>query len=125
MDVAGGAGCSATKKPTQKQEATQQWNRARANVMYGLAKDQYATGNFEAARKTTDDALRLDPENEPLRVVSAKLAIEAGNLDQADKDLARARKINPKNAEADYLAGVVNQRWQKPDVALEFYSTAA
>jgi Flp pilus assembly protein TadD len=118
-------GCSATKKPTQKQQATQDWNRARANVMYGLAKDQYATGNLESARKTADDALRLDPENGPLRVLSAKLAIEAGNLDLADKELAKARQINPQNAEADYLTGVVNQRWQKPEAALEFYSAAA
>jgi tetratricopeptide (TPR) repeat protein len=120
-----GGGCSATKKPTQKEAATQEWNRARANVMYGLAKDQYATGNLDAARKTTDDAQRLDQENGPLRVLSAKLAIEEGNLDLADKELAKARKINPKNAEADYLSGVVNQRWQKPEVALEFYSAAA
>jgi tetratricopeptide (TPR) repeat protein len=119
-------GCSETKKqPTQKQQATQEWNRARANVMYGLAKDQYATGNLDPARKTADDALRLDPDNGPLRVLSAKLAIEAGNLDLADKELAKARKINPKNAEADYLTGVVNQRWQKPEAALDFYSAAA
>src|SRR5918993_44627 len=123
--VLGAAGCSGTKQPTQKQKATQDWNRARANVMYGLAKDQYATGNLDAARKTTDDAQRLDQENGPLRVLSAKLAIEEGNLDLADKELAKARKLNPKNAEADYLSGVVNQRWQKPEVALEFYSAAA
>ena len=118
-------GCSGTKQPTQKEKAHQDWNRARANVMYGLAKDQYATGNFAPARKTTDDALRLDPENAPLLVMSAKLAIEEGNLDRADKDLAKARKNAPKNAEADYLSGIVNQRWQKPEVALEFYSAAA
>jgi Flp pilus assembly protein TadD len=112
-------------QPTQKQKATQDWNRARAHVMYGLAKDQYATGNLDASRKTTDDAQRLDPENAPLRILSAKLAIEEGNLDLADKELAKARKIAPKNAEADYLTGVVNQRWQKPEAALEFYSAAA
>ena len=121
----GVAGCSGTKKPTQKQAATEHWNRARANVMYGLAKDQYATGNFDPARKTTDDALRLHPDNGPLRVLSAKLAIEQGNLDLADKELAKARKLDPRNAEADYLSGVVNQRWQKPEVALEFYSAAS
>src|SRR5215211_4841107 len=124
LGVVGGCS-SATKKPTQKQQATQDWNRARAHVKFGLAKDQYATGNLEASRKTTDDAQRLDPENGPLRVLSARLAIEAGNLDLADKELAKARKINPKNAEADYLTGVVNQRWQKPEAALEFYSAAA
>jgi tetratricopeptide (TPR) repeat protein len=118
-------GCSATKQPTQKEKAHQDWNRARANVMYGLAKDQYATGNFAPARKTVDDAQRLDSENPPLRVLSAKLAIEEGNLDLADKELAKARQLNPKNAEADYLSGVVSQRWQKPEAALEYYSAAA
>ena len=118
-------GCSSTKKPTSKQAAHQHWDRARATVMYGLARDQYATGNFDPARKTADDALRIDPENGPLRVLSAKLAIEQGNLDRADKDLAVARKVNPKDAEADYLSGVVNQRWQKPEVALDFYSAAS
>src|SRR5215510_9744541 len=96
LGVIGGC-ASEMHKPTQKQQATQEWNRARANVMLGLAKDQYATGNLDASRKTVDDALGLDPENAPLRVLSAKLAIEAGNLDLADKDLARARKANPKN----------------------------
>src|SRR4051794_1357574 len=99
-------GCSSTHEKSGKQKMTEQWNHARANVMYGLAKDQYATGNFEPARNTVDDALRMDPENEPLHVLSAKLAIEAGSLDQASKDLEKARKANPKDAEADYLSGV-------------------
>src|SRR5947208_13806856 len=96
------AGCEADgKKPkTQKEAATAQWNRARANVMIGLARDQYATGNFDASRKTVDEAQRLDPENAPLRILSAKLAVESGQLELADKELAKARQINPKAAEA-------------------------
>ena len=34
-------------------------------------------------------------------------------------------KINPKDPEADYLSGVVNQRWQKTEVALAFYTAAS
>ena len=123
--MAASSGCSSTDKKSQKTQANQNWNRSRAAVMYGLARDQYATGNFDPARKTCDDALRIDPDNGMLRVLSAKLAIEAGNLDLADKELARARKVNPRDAEADYLTGVVNQRWQKPDIALEFYTAAS
>src|SRR4051812_20172700 len=104
-------GCAPHKSP--KEEMTAQWNRTRANVMAGLAKDQYATGNFDPARKTVTDALRLDPENGPLHVLSAKLAIEGGQLEIASRELEHARKINPKDAEADYLSGVVAQRWQK------------
>jgi tetratricopeptide (TPR) repeat protein len=119
-------GCASGKKtPTQKEQATKQWNQARARVMFGLAKDQYSTGNFEPARKTCNEALRLDSESEPLRILSAKLAVEAGNLDLADKELAEARKLNPKDAEADYLSGVVQQRWQAPEKALAFYTSAS
>jgi superkiller protein 3 len=119
-------GCEADgkKKPTQKEAATAQWNRARANVLVGLAKDQYASGNFDSSRKTVDEALRMDPDNQPMRVLSARLAIEAGQLELADKELEKARKLNPKDPEADYLSGVVNQRWQKPELALGFYSAA-
>jgi tetratricopeptide (TPR) repeat protein len=118
-------GCASDKKKAQPTKtANAQWNRARANVMLGLAKDQYATGNFDPSRKTVDEALQLDPDNGPLRLLSARLAIEGGQLDRADKDLERARAANPKDAEADYLSGVVYQRWQKPDVALKYYSNA-
>jgi protein O-GlcNAc transferase len=119
-------GCESNKKTlTQKEGATQQWSRARASVMFGLAKDQYSTGNFDASRKTVDEAKRLDPDNGPLRVLSAKLAIESGELDLANRELEKARAINPKDAEADYLSGVVYQRWQKPDIAYNYYSSAS
>src|SRR6185437_6553347 len=120
------AGCASSKpEKTQKQEVTEAWNRTRANVMYGLAKDQYSAGNFDASRKTTGDALKLDPENEPLHVLSARLAIEGGQLDIASKDLEVARRVNPKDAEADYLSGIVYQRWQKINQAYESYAAAA
>src|SRR5262249_19940968 len=35
------------------------------------------------------------------------------------------RKANPKDAEADYLSGVVQQRWQKPEAALDYYTSAS
>jgi tetratricopeptide (TPR) repeat protein len=116
-------GCSPMKNK-QKEEATKEWNQARANVLYSLARDQYATGNFEKSRQTTDEALGMDPENAGLRILSAKLAIEQGRLEQAEGELKLARAAAPKNAEADYLAGVIYQRWQKPETAHGFYKTA-
>jgi tetratricopeptide (TPR) repeat protein len=117
-------GCNSAPKKTQKQEVTEQWNRTRAKVMYGLARDQYSTGNFDTSRQTTAEALRLDPENETLHLLSARLAIEGGQLEVASRELEQARKLNPKDAEADYLSGVVAQRWQKTPEALEFYAAA-
>ena len=118
-------GCGPNKKPTQKEAAARQWSEARASVLYGLAKDQYKNAQFDLCRATLNDALKLAPENVPLRILSARLAIEQGQLEIADHELSAARKIDPKNAEADYLSGVIYQRWQKPETAYEYYHSAA
>lgn len=109
---------------TQKEQATAEWNTARASVMGSLARDQYKTGNFDKARVSINEALKLNPKSGELRLLSARLAIEEGNLELADREVKQAQKDDPKNAEADYLAGVIFQRWQKHNDALSAYSSA-
>jgi tetratricopeptide (TPR) repeat protein len=113
------------KQPSQKEAARIHWNQTRASVLLTLAQDQYVTGNFDKSRQTTDEALAMDPQNAGLRILSAKLAIEKGRLEYAEGELKIARTSAPKNAEADYLAGVIYQRWQKLEVALNCYKAAS
>src|SRR3954471_7242142 len=90
------AGCqSGPAKPTPKEEATRKWNAARATVLAGLARDQFQAGNFDKARQTVDDALRMVPDNAPLHVLSAQLLIEKGQLEAAERELAAARQYAP------------------------------
>lgn len=117
-------GCSSMKNE-QKIAAKKEWNSARANVLFSLAKDQYATGNFDKSRQTVDEALGMDPQNVNLRILSAKLNIEQGRLEAADADLKLARATNPRNSETDYLSGVIYQRWQKPETAYDYYKAAS
>jgi tetratricopeptide (TPR) repeat protein len=125
--IAAGCGSSGqkTNSQTQKEVAQKQWAGARANVLGNLAKEQYEGGNFDKARETIDQALKIDPDNAALLVLSARISIEQGVLERADKDLTLARRLDPKNAEADYLTGVVCQRWQKTQDAFDFYRSAA
>jgi superkiller protein 3 len=120
------AGCNSNQSNSlaQKEYAKKQWNGARAGVLAGLAKDQYENGTFDKARVSIDDAIKLYPENPQFHILSARIAIEEGRLEAADKSLAQARQLDPRNAEADYLSGVVCQRWQKLDQAAEFYRAA-
>jgi superkiller protein 3 len=122
--IAGGILGCATRK-TASEEATKQWNGTRASVLYALANDQYKNGNFDKSRQTVSEALRIDPSNARLHVLAGKLAIEQGQLELAETELKLARELDPKDAEADYLAGVVCQRWQKPEAAFECYDRAA
>ena len=122
------AGCSSSsgpKKPTEKELATERWKTARAAVMVNLAKDQYRNGQFEKARKSADEALRLSPKNAQAHLVSARLLIEKGQLEAAEQALATARRLTPNDGEPYYLSGVVMQRWQKYEQAYEQYKVAS
>jgi tetratricopeptide (TPR) repeat protein len=119
------AGCADdSKQQTPKQEALQNWNAARASVMLGLAKDQYTAGDFDKARDTINQAIQMDALSTSIRLLSARIAIEQGQLELADQELNAARGINPDLPEADYLSGVIYQRWQQPEKALIFYQHA-
>jgi superkiller protein 3 len=121
----GGCNSSKSNQAAHKEHAQKRWASARASVLGSLAKDQLEAGNFDKSRKTLEEAQRLDPENVQLRLLYAKLAIEQGKLDEADRELTVARTLDPKNAEADYLSGIVYQRWQKPQTAYDYYTSAA
>jgi Flp pilus assembly protein TadD len=120
------SGCASKKnQPTQKEIATKQWNAARADVLHSLARDQYRTGNFDKCRKTLDEALKLNPESGKLHALSAKLLIEQGQLESAERQLALARELEPNEAETEYLSGIIYQRWQRMELALQHYEKAS
>lgn len=120
------AGCAnGPKEPTQKEAAMLRWNTARSDVLYGMARQQYQNGNFAESRKALDDAIKLNAKNAQLYVLRAKLGIELGQLESAEKSLQVARELNGKDPEVDYLFGVINERWQKREVALECYTRAS
>jgi Tfp pilus assembly protein PilF len=122
--VAGCAADSGNKQMTDKEQAIQTWNVTRGAVMLSLARDQYSTGNFDKCRESLVEAMRMDPTNPATHILSAKVYIEQGQLDPALSELNTARTLDPKLAEADYLSGVIYQRWQQPSKALDFYQTA-
>ena len=119
------AGCQSTAHKTDKAQATKKWNAARASVLLSLAREQYQSGNFDKCRATLDDALKMVPESPAAHILSAKVSIEQGKLEMAERELKVARGYAPNDAEAHYLSGVVYQRWQKPQTAYEFYKAAS
>src|SRR3954469_18966483 len=107
---------------TAHQDGVARWNLARAGVLYSLGKEQFENGNLDDSRKTINNALKYSPDNVLVRLLSAKLSIEQAKLDAAEAEMNLVRELDPKNAEAEYLTGVIYQRWQKTDIAFEAYS---
>lgn len=115
---------AACNQKKQKQEAYDQWNAARANVQGNLATEQFKNGNLPDARKSVDEAMKLDPRKPVYHLLSARIYIETAALEAAQRELDIVRELDPRNAEADYLSGIVYQRWQKPNLALDYYTKA-
>ena len=99
--VAAAGGCAPkAKKPTIKEKAEAQWNGARASVMISLAQDQYKSGNFEKARQTVDDAIKLVPESAEVTEV---VEVEAPTSQPAEAEVVEVEA--EVDAEGDALEG--------------------
>jgi Flp pilus assembly protein TadD len=112
------------KQPTASQAGKDNWNRAKAGVLYNLANEQFQSGNLEDARKSLTDAAKLAPDHIMIHILSARLNTEQGQLEVAELELNRARELDPRNAEVEYLTGVIYQRWNKIDEARAAYQKA-
>ncbi len=119
-------GCEDMSKTqaTMKQQQYNNWNGTRVGVMLQLAQQQYEVGDYDKCRKTLDEAFAMKSPSAPLHVLAAKVEIEKGSLEAAADHLQTAARIDPNSPEPFYLLGVVYQRWQKNDVAADYYQQA-
>lgn len=125
LTVAAASSCQHAKPPNDKAEATKHWNDARSGILYGVAQDQYKAHDFEKCAETVVTALKMTPDSPQLHTLAAKVDIEQGKLELAEKELETARQFGPREPEPYYLSGVIYQRWQKPQTALDFYRHAS
>lgn len=117
------AGCTQTHAEHKKQ-AMDRWTAARAGVMFGVAVQQFETGEFDKAERTINQVLSVDPSHATFNVLAARIALEKNELERAYRHLEIATESDPKNAEAHYLTGVVLQRWQRNEAAMASYLAA-
>lgn len=109
---------------TAKQEASQRWNRVRAQVKARLASEQLAMGSTQNAAHEIAEARRLDPENVNHQLVQARVLLAEGMVEAADVLLAEVANGESASAEVAYLRGVVAQQQMRWPAALEHFLVA-
>jgi len=86
------SGCANQPRPkTASQEGVARWNSARAGALYSLAREQFEGGNLDDSRKTIVNAMKYAPDHVLIRLLSAKLSIEQGQLEAAEAKLQALR----------------------------------
>ncbi|MEM7577642.1 MAG: tetratricopeptide repeat protein [Planctomycetota bacterium] len=142
MGVGGITGCSGTSQHEKNKVAAEsRWQDLRSHVMLETAENQFSAGQLKQADKTVQDAARVDPDNPKLFTLAGRIALEKGELEYAFKLFSRAILLQTPPTDAEltpeqrakfavkdpapyYYQGVVLQRWQKHEDALERYQAA-
>lgn len=122
--AAGFGACSDQRNTSGHDKIESKWEAAQTSVMYQLAEQQYKVGDYDKCEKTLRDALAVKTPNAPLHTLAGRLFIERGQLELAVEHLKQSVEINPSLPDAYYYLGVVYQRWQKNDVACDYYQQA-
>ena len=81
------------------------------------------TPSFQQASQATEAALSLDPNFAYAYLDRAKLALRAQEIDQAIRDLERARSLDPKSRTIAYLLAQMYQRRGEKEKANSLFRT--
>lgn len=87
-------------------------------------RQQYNSGQLEAAQRSFECALASDSENARLHLAYGMVVCAMGRPDEAAEHYARAIELDPEYAMAYNNLGWANYRLGKLDVALESLDTA-
>ncbi len=108
----------------QKDGAYKRWYTARARVVQAVGEECFRAGDLDKAYSNAAEAVKLNGEHLPARLLVAKVLIEKGQYAQAIEQLKQAEQLAPESEEVAYLMGVALERRRDFAEALGFYQKA-
>lgn len=117
-------GCATPYRQQVREEAKGRMNAVNAQLLADQAKQNFEGGQFEKALKNIDEAIGRSPEIATFHVLRGRILLEMHRLEASLDSFAKARSIDPNNADAAYFSGIIFQRWQDNQKSYEAYRTA-
>lgn len=97
---------------------------ARSQTLYIRGQAYHRTQQIQLAQWDYDAALKLAPDNDALYPSRANVALRLGHFDEALTFLKRGLAINPKNAHALRMVGIILKDMGRLDEAIRYFSMA-
>ncbi len=104
--------------------AQERWDGVRGNVTLQLAQQHFKAGRLKDAEEALRKVLSSAPESADIYKFAAQLYLEMGRLSSAQEMVERAARLPGYDAETEYLAGMVAERYGRLDAALSHFKTA-
>ncbi|MFM7262001.1 MAG: tetratricopeptide repeat protein [bacterium] len=108
-----------------RREADERFRRTTSLVSFDQAKQAFETGELEKARKEIEAAIARSDKEAKYWSLLGRIELEAKRLERALTAFGKAIENDPRFAEPYYYRGIVQQRWNEPQKAIEDYLKAA
>jgi tetratricopeptide (TPR) repeat protein len=117
-------GCSFDNNNEQKVQAYQRYHRARAHAITGVGNEHLRVGDLDKAKSSAAEALALDRQSVPARILLGKVLLEKGRYAEAAEELRKAEMDASEDPEIPYLLGVALEKRGEYAEALKAYQKA-
>lgn len=117
-------GCSTPQQTSAeaKAAAKMRWLGERAGILYNVALQQFEAGALDKSEASCNEAMSQVKDARPeFYELLGRIALERGQLERAYLILEKADRLDAKRPLTHYLMGVIMQRWQRYEAALEQY----
>ncbi len=104
--------------------ANKRWLSARSGLLLQSAQRMFDTGDLTQCERTLGEALSMDPGNAKLHTLSGRVALERGQLERAYHRFQTAIELDEALPDPYFFRGIVLERWQRYEQALESYQKA-
>jgi tetratricopeptide (TPR) repeat protein len=91
---------------------------------YQMANQAFLAGDLPKALKHANFCIELNPEVPKSHVLKGRVLLEMSRIEESAASLAQAQKLDPKNVDAAYYQGLLAERIDRKDAALESYLRA-
>lgn len=120
-------GCAGMKGAhTQKfrEEAQQRMAQMKAATEYDMAQQQFLAGDLEKALRSIDRSVSLNDKVARSHTLRGRILIEQGRLEAALAAFEKSAEIDATSAEPRYYKGIVFERFNDFEKAMEEYDAA-
>ncbi len=107
-----------------KAQAQKRWSHTRAELLCGAADEYFKSGQLDKAAGKAQEALSLESDLAPARLLLGKVYIEQGEFPAAIAEIGKVRDQQPTSWEPLYYLAVAQERSGHLEEALENYRKA-
>jgi tetratricopeptide (TPR) repeat protein len=120
----GCAGIKGAHTAEFREESAKRMAQMKAATEFDMAQQQFLAGDLDKARRSIENSISMNDKVARSHVLHGRIMIEQGALESALGALNQAIKIDGDHAEAHYYKGIVFERFNQFDNALEAYDAA-